>query len=228
MKNQVHCSNDLGSVKVIMSYFRFLFMILISVQSACQHNPGGEKFSEAQLDQLRVEIKKAVKQSERKPHSKDTALKISQKTDQKKVKKEVLKKIVIGRVEWIGTLSPKIDFRARIDTGAQSCSMHAENIKEKKVEGERYVEFTTFDEEGRAFTLLKKVIKTSMVKGTSGVAEKRYVVKMKLSFGQRQPLVNVNLNNRKNLKHKFLVGRNLLLRDYIVDVTQSRLLGGKE
>jgi len=201
--------------------------------AACQTPQKVESFSSEQLEQLRSEIKKAVQET-RQPREKTvetvevSPIEIKKKIKQKKVKKEALKKIVIGRVEWIGTLSPKIEFRARIDTGAQSCSMHAEKVVEKEIEGERYVEFTTLDEEGNPFTFLKKVVKTSMVKGTSGVAEKRYVVKMQLSFGKKQPVVNVNLNDRRNLKHRFLVGRNLLLKDYIVDVTQSRLLGGKE
>lgn len=220
-----------------MLYYRFKLIFLALLLTSCQTplaSPQKDSFSSEQLAQLRSEIKRAVQESavaEQKPvavSSFDTDKKVTKKLKQKKVKKEALKKLVIGRVEWIGTLSPKIEFRARIDTGAQSCSMHAENIIEKQIEGERYVEFTTLDEEGKAFTFLKKVVKTSMVKGTSGVAEKRYVVKMQLSFGKKQPIVNVNLNNRKNLKHRFLVGRNLLLRDYIVDVTQSRLLGGKE
>lgn len=220
-----------------MLYFRLTLLLLALLMMSCQVLPKDEGFSSEQLDQLRSEIKKAVRESSPfQSNSPSPSLSqpvnvsssLGKKIKQKKVKKEAFKKLVIGRVEWIGTVSPKIEFRARIDTGAQSCSMHAENVIEKEIEGERYVEFTTLDEEGKPFTFLKKVVKTSMVKGTSGVAEKRYVVKMQLSFGKKQPIVNVNLNNRKNLKHRFLVGRNLLLKDYIVDVTQSRLLGGKE
>jgi len=195
---------------------------------SCQTSSQPAGFNDAQLGQLRAEIKQAVTDSRKGEKKTSSYPDISKKMEQKKVKTEALKKIVIGRIEWIETLSPKILFRARIDTGAQSCSMHAENVVEKEIEGERYVEFTTLDEEGKAYTFLKKVIKTAMVKGTSGVAEKRYVVQMELAFGKKRPVVNVNLNNRKNLKHRFLVGRNLLLRDYIVDVTQSRLLGGDE
>jgi len=220
-----------------MLYFRCLLIVFAFFITGCQTSPKpAEGFTAAQIEQLKTEIKKAVRESSPyqqrdavTPSKSSTASKEkTKKQKQKIVKKEALKKLVIGRVEWIGTLSPKIEFRARIDTGAQSCSMHAENVIEKQIDGERYVEFTTLDEEGKAFTFLKKVVKTSMVKGTSGVAEKRYVVKMQLSFGKQQPVVNVNLNDRRNLKHRFLVGRNLLLRDYIVDVTQSRLLGGKE
>jgi len=195
---------------------------------ACQAPSKTDGFSESQLGQLRAEIKQAVIDSQTKIDKAGSYSNLAKKTEQKKVKSEVLKKIVIGRVEWIETLSPQIVFRARIDTGAQSCSMHAENVIEKEIQGERYVEFTTLDEAGKSYTFLKKVVKTAMVKSTSGVAKKRYVVKMQLKFGERRPIVNVNLNNRKNLKHRFLVGRNLLLRDYIVDVTQSRLLGGEE
>ncbi len=218
-------------MKLIASHLKFFFhLILVSALflSACQSTKEG--FTKTELEQLRLEIQSAVKKSHKKVFYElhGGAPKLTKDIEQKKVKKEALKKIVVGRVEWIGITSPKIEFIARIDTGAQSCSMHAEKISEKKIEGERYVEFTTLDDEGKAYTLLKKVVKTSMVKGTSGVAEKRYVVKIPLKFGRKNPVVNVNLNDRRNIKHRFLVGRNLLLKDYVVDVTQSRLLGDKE
>ncbi len=143
---------------------------------------------------------------------------------QNEIKSEALQKIIIGRVEWVKTIDPEIMFRARIDTGAQTCSIHAEKIKEVSKEGVPYVEFVTIDEMGERHTLLKKIVKTTVVKSTSGNSEKRFVVKLDIMFGGRQISTNVNLNNRTHLKHNFLVGRNLLLGDYIVDVSQSRLL----
>jgi hypothetical protein len=143
---------------------------------------------------------------------------------QNDIKSEALQKIIIGRVEWVKTIDPEIMFRARIDTGAQTCSIHAEKINEVSKEGVPYVEFVTIDETGERHTLLKKIIKTTVVKSTSGASEKRYVIRLDILFGGRQISTNVNLNNRMHLKHNFLVGRNLLLGDYIVDVSQSRLL----
>ena len=143
---------------------------------------------------------------------------------QNDMKSEALQKIIIGRVEWVKTIDPEIMFRARIDTGAQTCSMHAEKVKEINKEGVPYVEFVTVDEMGERHTLLKKIIKTTVVRSTSGNSEKRFVIKLDIMFGGRQISTNVNLNNRSHLKHNFLVGRNLLLGDYIVDVSQSRLL----
>lgn len=143
---------------------------------------------------------------------------------QNEIKSEALQKIIIGRVEWIKTTDPEVKFRARIDTGAQTCSIHAEKIKEVSKEGVPYVEFVTVDELGERHTFLKKIVKTTIVKSTSGTSKKRYVIRLDLLFGGRQVSTNVNLNNRTHLKHNFLVGRNLLLGDYIVDVSQSRLL----
>ncbi len=144
---------------------------------------------------------------------------------QAKVKKNMKSKTVLGRVEWIRLMAPDIPIRARIDTGAQTCSLHAESIVEKEISGERYVEFSTIDEKGRTHRMMKKVVEETRVRSTSGRSEKRYVVEMTLMLGTRELTVNVNLNNREKLRHRFLVGRNLLLGDYVVDVSQSRVLG---
>ena len=144
---------------------------------------------------------------------------------QKKLKEKVYEKIVIGRVEWISTVDPQVHFRARVDTGAQTNSIHAEDVTEVLKDGKNYVEFTTYGEDGVRHRFLKEIIKKSKVKSTSGVSEARYVVQLEILFGGKKVMTNVNLNNRKSLRHNFLVGRNLLLGNYIIDVSQSRLLG---
>lgn len=144
---------------------------------------------------------------------------------QKVIKEKALQKTVVGRVEWVKTINPEAAFRARVDSGAQTNSMHAENIKEVSRDGKDYVEFTSVDDEGAKHRFLREVLKKVKVKSTSGHSEDRYVVKMDLVFGGKRVTTNVNLNDRESLKHNFLIGRNLLLGNYIVDVSQSRLLG---
>ena len=144
---------------------------------------------------------------------------------QKKLKEKVYEKTVIGRVEWISTVDPEVHFRARVDTGAQTNSIHAEDVKEVLKDGKNYVEFTTYGEDGVRNRFLKEIIKKSKVKNTSGETETRYVVTLEVLFGGKKIKTNVNLNNRISLRHNFLVGRNLLLGQYVIDVSQSRLLG---
>ena len=180
------------------------------------------------VSSMKSEILESIKQTIRNeivPEVREISL-LSRKVRKKqsKARGEALSKTIIGRVEWISTTNPKVAFRARVDTGAQTCSMHAESIVEKEKNGKNYVEFATVDDDGNKYVFLKEIVKETKVKSTSGKSEKRFVVKMSLSFGGKEIIANVNLNDRSSLKHNFLIGRNLLMGDYIVDVSQSRLM----
>ena len=144
---------------------------------------------------------------------------------QKKVKRSLKSKTVIGRIENIVLDSTGFGVKARIDTGAKTCSMHAENIIEKKVEGKTYIQFTSENTERKKQSFYKEIIKKQRVRSSTGDVTDRYVIKMAVEMGGRIHEVNVNLNDREDLRYNFLVGRNLLMGDYVVDVSQTRLLG---
>lgn len=134
-------------------------------------------------------------------------------------------KILIGRIEWVSLPELKIKHKARIDTGAKTTSMHAENIEEVEQRGELFVKFQTVDEDGKKVEVVRKVDMTQKVSNTSGFVSKRYVVKEKVKLGNIEREVLVNLNDRSKMDYKFLVGRNLLLGRFIVDVARSHVLG---
>ncbi|MBC99315.1 MAG: hypothetical protein CME63_16345 [Halobacteriovoraceae bacterium] len=144
---------------------------------------------------------------------------------QKKVKKSIKNKTVIGRIENIKLDSTGFALKARIDTGAKTCSMHAENIIEKEVEGKKYIQFTSENTEGKKQSFYKEIVKKQRVRSSNGEASDRYVIKMAVEMGGRIHEVSVNLNDREDLRYNFLVGRNLLMGEYVVDVSQTRLLG---
>ncbi len=143
---------------------------------------------------------------------------------QLQAKNNILDKVVIGRVEWVTVSSQSIRMRARIDSGAASSSIHAQNVTEKDVDGKTYVQFETVDEKNKTYLLFKEVVKKIKIRSASGL-ESRYVVPMKVILGAKEHMINVNLINRDHMTYKFLVGRNLLMGKYIIDVSQSRLLG---
>ena len=134
-------------------------------------------------------------------------------------------KVVIGRVEWVELTNLKIKLRARIDTGAKTTSLHAVNIEEVQQGGELYVKFQTVNHEDKTIELVRKVDTTQKVSNTSGTISKRYVIKEKIKLGKIEREVLINLNDRSRMEYKFLVGRNLLLGRYIVDVARSHVLG---
>lgn len=134
-------------------------------------------------------------------------------------------KILIGRIEWIDLPELKVKHKSRIDTGAKTSSMHAVNIEEVEQRGELFVKFQTVDQEGKAVDLTRKVDTTQRVANTAGFISKRYVIKEKIKIGNVEREVLINLNDRSKMQYKFLVGRNLLLGRFIVDVARSHVLG---
>ena len=134
-------------------------------------------------------------------------------------------KVLIGRVEWAELPELKLKHKARIDTGAKTTSLHAVNIEEVEQRGELFVKFQTVDSDGKKIDLLRKVDTTQKVSNTAGLVSKRYVIKEKVKMGSIEREILINLNDRSGMDYKFLVGRNLLLGRFIVDVARSHVLG---
>ncbi len=134
-------------------------------------------------------------------------------------------KVLIGRVEWVELPELKLKHKARIDSGAKTTSLHAVNIEEVEQRGELFVKFQTVDLEGKKVDLLRKVDTTQRVSNTAGMISKRYVIKEKVKMGSIEREILINLNDRSGMDYKFLVGRNLLLGRFIVDVARSHVLG---
>lgn len=147
---------------------------------------------------------------------------VSQAPAQAQLLKE---KVLIGRIEWVHLPEVKLKLKSRIDTGAKTTSLHAVNIEEVEQRGELFVKFQTVDQEGKPVDLLRKVDTTQRVSNTGGFISKRYVIKEKIKMGEVEREVLINLNDRSKMDYKFLVGRNVLLGRFIVDVARSHVLG---
>ncbi|ELR65767.1 Hypothetical protein C942_00853 [Photobacterium marinum] len=138
-------------------------------------------------------------------------------------------KSIVGQVETIKVHELDLDFKARIDTGAKTTSIHATDIK---VIGEdsdsdnmrehlgHMVEFTATNENGDEVRYKGKIIKVSKIRNAQGV-ERRYAVKMDLGWNGEHKTVSVNLRDRSKLEYKLLIGRNWLSGDYLVDVDKK-------
>lgn len=134
-------------------------------------------------------------------------------------------KPLVGRVEWIDMPEFQLRIRSRIDTGAKSCSLHATNIVPEKEGDSIFVSYDTVGNDGKPMRLRSKVLYESKVTSTNGKSESRYVIRTKVKLGKVSETVNVNLNDRTNLTYNFLVGRNLLMGNFVVDVSSSHILG---
>lgn len=136
------------------------------------------------------------------------------------------KRHTIGRVEYIEIPNwGGLRMEARTDTGARSCSLHVTNEKTYKEQGVTYVEFETEDSKGKKYHVRTRVYQRSFIRSTSGQGEYRTVVRERVKLGPVTKTVRISLNDRSKLKYNFLIGRNLLIGKFVVDVSLSHTMG---
>lgn len=127
---------------------------------------------------------------------------------------------VIGHTELIDL--PKygiLKVPAKTDTGADSSSIWASEIKETK-EG---LTFKLFGPSSKFYTgedifVPVKDYKTQVVINSFGHREERYKVKLSLEVRSRKVKASITLANRENNRYPVLLGRRLLSNKFIVDV----------
>ncbi|MBA2403298.1 MAG: ATP-dependent zinc protease [Bdellovibrionales bacterium] len=134
---------------------------------------------------------------------------------------------MIGNLERIHIGENKdLQYFAKIDSGAESSSIHAKNIETfQKVENGQpvlYVKFETIDENFLQKTLIRPIVKVDEVRSALG-SNLRYFIREKVWIGDSFYYVNVNLADRSRLKRKFLVGKNILDENYIINTSAISL-----
>lgn len=129
-------------------------------------------------------------------------------------------KKIIGAVEHVRLVPPNIVLKARIDTGAKTTSIDAQQITPFERDGKQWVRFVCLDGK-KEHTIEKKVIKTVQIKRHGEESQNRYVVKMRIVLGDVSQLVSVNLNDRGAYTYPVLIGRNFLQDYFIVDVSKK-------
>lgn len=110
-----------------------------------------------------------------------------------------------------------IAYIARVDTGAATCSIHARQITR---EGDR-VRFTIYsDDRKTAYPMTADIMETTLITTGEG-SEERVKVQLCFRIGDRPPIrAAVTLNDRSQLQHGLLLGRNVL-EGYWVDINRG-------
>ena len=130
-------------------------------------------------------------------------------------------KIIVGSQEWCGFPELGVPaIKARVDSGATTSSIHAFNIQPFKRHGESWVSFEVHPLQGNRRTTLKcesKVVDRRMIRSSSGITEKRYVISTPLSLGYRVWDVELTLANRDSMGFRMLLGRQAMNDRILVD-----------
>lgn len=119
--------------------------------------------------------------------------------------------------------------KAKLDTGAQTSSLHAYDIRPFERDGADWVRFRVrpWQESQEDEVVVEcPVHDRRRVRSSSGHVQERVVVRMRLVLIDRDVTAEVTLSNRDQMGFRMLIGREALRRGF--DVTSSRsYLGGR-
>ena len=137
-------------------------------------------------------------------------------------------KKIIGKREIISILDLELfDLDAKIDTGADSNSLHCDDIY---IDDENFVHFTLLDKVHPAYHTKKikmPLYKIKKVKSSNGTIQIRASIKVDILFFNKRYTTVISLTNRSDMKYPMLIGRKFLANRFLVDVSQEYLTKAK-
>ncbi len=126
---------------------------------------------------------------------------------------------VIGAVETLTLVGEKLQFAARIDTGAKTSSLSAVGIQPYERDGKRWLRFQVADSSGKLVLLERPLERIAKIKRHGALASERPVVKLDVAIGEIRQKCEFTLVDRSDYEYSALVGRNFLNRRAVVDVS---------
>lgn len=111
---------------------------------------------------------------------------------------------------------------ARVDTGARTSALHCYSVNIEKINRQKVL-CVRFMRNSRKVVRFKKYTQRK-VKSSNGQIQNRYVVRLKLAFGEKTYKATFTLTNRSDMSHAALLGRKFLRNRFLVDVSRSHLV----
>ena len=140
-------------------------------------------------------------------------------------KKTVPARPRIGWREWVALPELGIPaIKAKIDTGARTCALHAFDVELFRRRGQAMVRFKVHPLQRDSKTTVRceaVLLERRRVKSSSGQADERLVIVTPIEIlGERWP-VEITLARRDSMGFRMLIGRQALRRRFVVDPSRS-------
>jgi hypothetical protein len=138
--------------------------------------------------------------------------------------------MIIGACEWVALPELGITrLRARTDTGAKSCALHATKIERFTVGGVDRVRFRVHSSHVRADRWQEceaELAGVRMVRSSTGQHQERHTIRTDLIIGHNRWSVAVTLTNRARMRYRMLLGRTAM-KDHALVYPARTFLQGK-
>lgn len=136
-------------------------------------------------------------------------------------------KMLIGRREWLALPGLGVDLiSAKVDTGAYTSSLHAQDIEPFSMDGVDCVRFLTHSHHGQEILCEAPVVQRKKIKSSTGRGRMRYIIRtVAESVGGYRWELLLSLADRSVMKCPLLLGRRALSGYFVVDTQASHLFG---
>ena len=138
-------------------------------------------------------------------------------------------KLIIGSEEWCALPTLGIPaIKVRVDSGARTSALHAFSIKTFNRDDALWVSFEVHPLQHDRRTIVRceaPVVDKRMVKSSTGIAEKRYVIRTPLQHDGQIWEIELTLTNRDSMGYRMLLGREAMVGRVLVDPAAG-FLGG--
>lgn len=139
---------------------------------------------------------------------------------------------IYGWREWIAVTDGEAEMKlkAKLDTGALTSSIHAEEKKLFERDGRKWVRFVVtapWDEDAERIRIEAPLVRLARIKEPGGESAVREVVHLTFQIGDRTLRSEFTLNNRSNMLNPVLIGRKCLSELGWVDSSRAYLADRK-
>lgn len=131
----------------------------------------------------------------------------------------------LGWLEWVSL--PRLGvplLRAKIDSGAKTSCLHAEQIEAFDSEAGRRVRFVVRTKRGE-WPVECPILDERHVKSSSGHEELRLVIESLCVIGKVRWPIELTLTDRASMRYPMLLGRRAMEARFLVDPSQKSLQG---
>lgn len=133
-------------------------------------------------------------------------------------------KVIIGRLENISLPELGIDnLTVRVDSGAQTSSLHVDHIKLIKVNGKPGIQFDIHPEVHDVDKVVRcksELYDLRKIKSSNGMSEQRYVIETLAKLGELEWPIQITLTDRSDMTYLMLLGRQAMGKRFLIDPAQ--------
>lgn len=119
------------------------------------------------------------------------------------------------------------NLKAKIDTGAKTSALHADQIEVISIQGKKYVHFLFKADDGKKHYIKSPFIEERVIKSSNGEKTTRPVIKTQIQMGPEKFEIEVTLINRDLMGFKMLIGREALKGKFLIHPAKYNLLKKK-